>query len=229
MISCLSTGFALKLPHIMTLTHDQIFPERSARSVGEVTFGSFNRLGEVTDEVISLWVKIILSTHNSKLILKASEFLDQRTRDLTLGRFLRAGLSAEKVELRPDSPIDLMMKEYNDIDIALDPFSFTDCATTCVALWMGVPVITLPGESVVSRQGLSILSNIGRKEWIADDADQYVQIAKNLADSIRSEGFDRPGLRQSMTESPLCNTRNQASALSALLREAWKDFCRQSA
>jgi predicted O-linked N-acetylglucosamine transferase (SPINDLY family) len=96
-----------------------------------------------------------------------------------------------------------MLKEYADIDIALDPFPFTGGLTSCEALWMGVPVITLPQSHVVSRQTFALLSSIGKTHWVAKDEHDYVKIAQALAGDLAVLAIDRATLRQTMHTSPL--------------------------
>lgn len=203
-------------------------PQRSKRSPNEIVFGSFNRLGKLVDEVIYAWVDIVNAVVSSRLVLKAFEFKDDRVLDYTRDRFKNAGLDLERLELRQASSYSQMLAEYADIDIALDPFPFTGCATTCDALWMGVPIITLGGDSVVSRQGLSILTNVNKSEWIATDSARYRDISIELADSILTRGFNRTELRQNMQNSAMCSVGAQSSALANALRAAWVCFCDES-
>jgi protein O-GlcNAc transferase len=198
---------------------------RSHRATSEIVFGSFNRLGKMTDEVIGVWKTLVENNAPARLILKASELNDQRVRDYTMSRLMNAGFSSDMIELRPESPLQDMLQEYSDIDIALDPFSFTGCATTCDALWMGVPVITLAGVSAVSRQGVSILNAIGKPQWIAENTNEYLKIATQLAQSLRRENFDRASLRERVENAPLCDSKKQAQAISVCLRECWKQYC----
>jgi predicted O-linked N-acetylglucosamine transferase (SPINDLY family) len=96
-----------------------------------------------------------------------------------------------------------VLKEYADIDIALDPFPFTGGLTSCEALWMGVPVVTWPQNRVVSRQTFALLSAIGHTEWVAGDAQSYVNIAKSLSQDLTSLAKVRALLRQDMSASSL--------------------------
>ncbi len=205
-----------------------IDPARSIRTENEIVFGSFNRLGKLVDELIAVWTNILNRVEHSRLVLKAYEFQDKRVRNHTIARFEEAGLSPGQLELRNASPYSQLLSEYADIDIALDTFPFTGCATTCDALWMGVPVVSCYGESVVSRQGLSILQNIGKSDWLADQADVYTATAIGLAESIRVNGFDRKELRETVKTSTLCNAPAFGKAFSEQLRVLWRTYCEQS-
>src|SRR5439155_3990992 len=128
------------------------------------------------------------------------------------------GIDLGRVELRGRAP-DLLA-QYHDIDIALDPFPYTGCTTTAEALWMGVPVITMPGETFAGRHSLSHLSNVGLTETIARDLDEYVELAVALANDLPRLAEIRAGLRQRVASSPLCDGKRFANSLLHLLRDA---------
>jgi predicted O-linked N-acetylglucosamine transferase (SPINDLY family) len=111
---------------------------------------------------------------------------------------------------------------FNGVDIALDPFPFSGGITTCEALWMGVPVMTCPGETFASRHSLSHLSNIGLTETIARDFDEYVELAVGLANDLERLTAIRARLRQQVATSPLCDGPRFAANLMNLLRTAWR-------
>ena len=138
--------------------------------------------------------------------------------------FARQGIAPERIELRGASFHADVLKEYADIDIALDPFPFTGGLTSCEALWMGVPVVTWPeladSGQVVSRQTFAFLSAIGLPELAAQDGDSYVRIAVELAGDAERLMMLRAGLRERMRASPLCDvtgfTRQMEDTLLAL-------------
>jgi predicted O-linked N-acetylglucosamine transferase (SPINDLY family) len=114
-----------------------------------------------------------------------------------------------------------MLASYGQIDVALDPFPFGGGATTCEALWMGVPVVTWPGETFASRHSCSYLQAIGLPELIADGADAYVELAVQLAQDLPRLQSLRSALRPRMASSPLCDGGFCARGLAALLRQLW--------
>ncbi len=196
---------------------------------GHITFGSFNNTAKYHPQVFDLWARILQSVPDSRLILKWRTFNDEAFRQKVSDDFAARGVSPERIELRgPNFHVDLL-KEYADLDIALDPFPFTGGLTSCEALWMGVPVITWPQSRVVSRQTYAFLSAIGLPELAAKDADDYVRIATNLANDPQRLMSMRQTLRQRMQASPLCDvagfTRHLEDSLIALYRkiEADKD------
>jgi protein O-GlcNAc transferase len=114
---------------------------------------------------------------------------------------------------------------YHDVDIALDTFPYHGTTTTCEALWMGVPVVALVGDRHMSRVGASLLTAIGRAEWLAHDADAYVRLASGLAgDPLRLTGIRR-GLRAELQASPLLDHVGQAACFGAALRTCWREWC----
>ena len=109
--------------------------------------------------------------------------------------------------------------------MALDPFPYNGGLTTCEALWMGVPVVTCPGETFASRHSLSHLSNVGLTETIARDLDEYVEIAAGLAGDLPRLAAMRAGLRERMAASPLCDGKRFAANFAEILRGVWRDWC----
>jgi protein O-GlcNAc transferase len=117
------------------------------------------------------------------------------------------------------------MAEYNDIDIVLDPFPYSGGLTTCEALWMGVPTVTVPGEIFASRHSMSHLSNAGLGYWVAADLEDYVELAVARASDIRALAVLREGLRARVKASPLCDASTFGRNLGAALRHAWREWC----
>ena len=142
------------------------------------------------------------------------------------GQFANQGIEPGRVIFLGDSFHVDLLRHYNSIDIALDPFPYGGGLTTCEALWMGVPVITCPGETFASRHALSHLSNVGLTETIARDFDGYVDLAVALASDLERLAGMRSGLRKRMADSPLCDGKRFAANFMQLLRGAWREWCR---
>ena len=119
----------------------------------------------------------------------------------------------------------MLLAAYNTIDLALDPFPYSGGLTTCEALWMGVPVVTCPGETFAGRHSLSHLANVGLTETVAADAREYVALAVRLAGDLPHLAALRAGLRERMAHSPLCDGPRFAGHLSQHLREVWRQWC----
>ena len=192
---------------------------------GHVTFGCFNNLAKVTPRVIATWAEVLRRVPGSKLVLKTHQFHDRPTADRVRAAFADAGIIAGRVELRGSSPHRAFMGEYGQIDIVLDPFPYSGGLTTCEALWMGVPTVTLPGEIFASRHSMSHLSNVGLDDWVARDAADYVALAVAKAADLCRLAALRAGLRPRVKASPLCNAPRFGRNLGAALRHAWRDWC----
>jgi predicted O-linked N-acetylglucosamine transferase (SPINDLY family) len=122
------------------------------------------------------------------------------------------------------SPYNEFWRAYHDIDVALDTFPFSGGITTCDALWMGVPVITCPGETFAARHSLSHLSSVGLTEMIADSVEGYVDQAVALANDLPRLAELRSGLRKRVAASPLCDGKQFADNLLRLLRGVWREW-----
>jgi predicted O-linked N-acetylglucosamine transferase (SPINDLY family) len=186
---------------------------------GVMTFGSFNRLSKLTPEVVKVWAQVLGRVAGSRLLLKNRSLSDARTRDRVVAAFGSAGIAVGRLDLRGDSPHAQMLAEYGDVDIALDPFPFNGGLTTCEALWMGVPVLALRGDSMISRQGASLLSAGGLADWIADDESDLVRRAMQFAGNPGTLGQLRGTMRKRLRDSALMDAAGFARKFSAALEE----------
>jgi len=194
---------------------------RSAR----VAFGSFTRADKIGSDVLAIWLRILAAVPGSALILKGETFKFPEVRARFEHGFSRAEIDPARLELRTPSSHEGLLAEYADVDIALDPFPYNGGATTCDALWMGVPVVARLGSSMISRQSAMMLSAVGMNELIARDDDEYVDIATRIAaDRPRLESLRRE-LRPAMAASPLCDAEAFADALLQRLRQSWRNWC----
>ena len=197
-----------------------------AQAQGYVTFGSFNNLSKINSNVIDLWVKLLQAIPQARLFIKSPSLTDTATRERYYGLFEERGLARERVELqgRTITRADHLAL-YSRLDIALDTFPYNGTTTTCEAMWMGVPVITLAAKRHAGRVGVSILSNAGFGEWIAQTPDQYIALAAGLAGDVRKLAALRAGLRQRLSDSPLCDGQAFARKVEAAYREIWRAWC----
>jgi predicted O-linked N-acetylglucosamine transferase (SPINDLY family) len=196
---------------------------------GYVTFGSFNNLMKVGPDVVQLWVRLLQATPGARLLLKWASLADRVARQNLFTAFAAHGIAPEQLMLRPASPHPDMLAEYGDVDIALDPFPFSGGLTSCEAMWMGVPVVTLPGNRAVSRQTLGFLRAIGMPELAASSADEYVRIATELAADQPRLADLRRTLRRQMAASPLCDAYVFTRNLEAAYRTMWENWCEKAA
>jgi protein O-GlcNAc transferase len=199
-----------------------IQPPPSIRG-GHITFGSFNNIAKLTTEMLQDWARILRRTPNSQLLLKAAGLVSTITCEGILRTLQAAGIDATRVTLQGPQPDHAAhLAAYNSIDIALDTAPYHGTTTTCDALWMGVPVVTLAGQTHVSRVGVSLLTNIGLGELVASNADHYIQLAVDLANDPNRLETMRHTLRQRMKESPLMDAAGFARDVEEAYREMWR-------
>lgn len=198
----------------------------SENAEGHITFGSFNNLAKINEHVISIWSEILHAVPLSKLVIKNNALSDPKTRAGYYALFQGHGISQEQVELLGliQSPAEHVAL-YNQIDIALDTFPYNGTTTTCEALWMGVPVITYAGKTHASRVGASLLSQLGLRELIATDVQQYVNLAVALAIDRERLPYLHRSLRERMRQSPLCDAIGFTGRIENAYRAVWKDWC----
>jgi len=173
---------------------------------GHITFGSFNHLAKTTHHVVKLWARILLALPDAHLLLKSRQLADRNTQTVFLNMFVQEGIALDRIELHSHLPKqEDHLALYNRVDIALDPFPYNGTTTTCEALWMGVPVITLSGDRHVARVGASVLTHAGFPEFIANNPEEYVNMAVRYANNTDYLAELRSGLRDNMKHSPLCD------------------------
>lgn len=198
----------------------------SPRRNGPITFGCFNNFAKVTEPMLRCWSKILQAVPRSRLLLKASTLGCDSVRHQVLQILNASGIDPNRVELRGfEATHTGHMALYEQIDIALDTFPYHGTTTTCEAVWMGVPVVSLAGATHVSRVGVSLLSSIGLPELVADNPEQYIQIASDLANNLPRLNELRSTLRQRMQASPLMDTKSYAQDIEAAYRTIWRNWC----
>jgi protein O-GlcNAc transferase len=193
-----------------------------APAAGHVTFGCLNNFCKVTEPTLEAWGRLLGAVPRSRLILFTYEG-SHRARLLEM--LARQGVEPERVTLVGFQPGHEYFQTYQRIDIALDPFPYGGGTTSCDALWMGVPVVSLAGETGVSRGGLSLLSNVGSAELVAQSTEQYVRIAADLAGDVKRLSELRSGLRERMRRSPLMDAPRFARNVEAAYRKMWTERC----
>jgi predicted O-linked N-acetylglucosamine transferase (SPINDLY family) len=190
---------------------------------GFTTFGCFNNLAKITPRAIETWCDILRGVPGSRLVLKTHQLDDAPTAARLLKSFDHFDIDPRRVETRGSSPHRIFLANYNDIDIVLDPFPYSGGLTTCEALWMGVPTVTLPGEIFASRHSASHLSNAGFPEWVARDREHYIEMAVTWARDTARLSASRETMRARVRTSPLCDAPRFGRALGLALRHAWTE------
>lgn len=193
-----------------------------ARS-GFVTFGSFNQISKLSPSARKLWVQILHRLPDARLLIMGLH--PGRAREALLQSFERDGVAAERISLVPHLPVADYYGTFGKVDIALDSMPYSGGTTTCDSLWMGVPVITAPGERSASRSAASILTTLGLTDWIAATPQEYVELAVKRASESQRLAVLRSTLRQRMRVSPLMDEPTFARDLERILRSMWRNWC----
>jgi len=197
-------------------------------SKGHITFGSFNMLAKTNQEIVAHWSSILTALPGSRLIMKTRALQDTRVHDRYRKMFNQQGITSDRVDLVSWTPnIFDHMEIYNRVDIALDPYPYNGTTTTCEALWMGVPVITLEGNCHAGRVGSSLLHAIGMPEFIALTEEEYRRLAIGLANNTDQLRLIRANLREQVASSRLCNSEDHASEIELVFRETWNEWCKK--
>ena len=196
--------------------------ELPALKAGHVTLACLNNFCKVTGPALAAWARVLKAVPGSRLILHARQGSHRRR----VGNlFAERGIAAERVDFLDLLPTAEYLRVYQGVDVGLDSFPYGGGATTCDALWMGVPVVSLAGSTPIGRAGLSILSNVGVPELVARDAAEYVRIATGLAGDLGRLAGLRAGLRERMRQSPLADPRRFAAGVEAAFRQMWRRWC----
>jgi predicted O-linked N-acetylglucosamine transferase (SPINDLY family) len=189
-------------------------PRRSDRQ--GIVFGSFNNIAKITPSCIRLWCGALNAAGGSRLLLKGKGLQFERARERIISAFAEHGISSDRLEFRDQaaSPVDHLAM-YADVDVALDTFPYNGTTTTCEALWMGVPVITLAGGRHASRVSASLLAAAGKAEWVAHSEQAFGELAAQAA----SAPPDRLALRDEIRGSALMDAGRLSRSLSDAIRE----------
>jgi len=224
------TETLVRLPHsFLVYAPPPDSPEVAALPVlrkGHITFGSFNNAAKVVRNVIALWSRILHAVPGSRLMLKNFAFASADARERFTELFSQNGIPAERIDLLDFLPtVSSHLELYHEIDIALDPFPYNGTTTTCEALWMGVPVVALAGRVHAGRVGVSLLSNAGLTDLIADSEASYMQIAVGLASDPERLAQLRVSLRERLRNSPLTDAAGLTHALETEYVRMWRKWC----
>jgi tetratricopeptide (TPR) repeat protein len=196
---------------------------------GYVTFGSYNNMNKLGSKSIELWAKLLKRVPNSRIILKHKTlaFLDNRETIRSL--FAMHGIQAHRVILRTTTPGAVEhYQSYGEMDIALDPLAYNGTTTSCDALAMGVPILTLPGQTHASRVTASLLHRVGLERWAASSEENFLQIGSLAAQNPEMLRQLRQELPQRFRQSPLGDGPGMARDLEDAYRQMWQTFCNQA-
>ncbi|MFT3869106.1 MAG: tetratricopeptide repeat protein [Nibricoccus sp.] len=193
---------------------------------GCATFGSFNHFAKISPQVLALWARLLARLPGTRLFMKARGLADPETAGRVRETFASQGVSPDRLELRSDelSVVD-HLNLYHGVDIALDTFPYNGTTTTCEALWMGVPVVALAGQTHVARVSASLLTHLGRSEWIGHSEDDYLEKCIQLGSDPLHLAEIRTGQRERMRCSPICDAVRFTAQLEDTYRELWRRCC----
>lgn len=188
---------------------------------GVITFGSFNLDAKINHRVVALWSRILHAVPDSRLMLKSrgAGLADSHGRSRMADAFAEHGVDGDRlILLPPTASHEEHLRQHEGVDIALDPFPYGGCLTSYDALSMGVPVVSLAGERFIGRMTASLLHSLGRPEWVAANEEEYVVLAKTLAEDHKTLSNIRMSLRQQIASSPLCDATSYARAIEDVFR-----------
>ncbi|MCD8570241.1 MAG: tetratricopeptide repeat protein [Alphaproteobacteria bacterium] len=192
---------------------------------GYVTFANTNNLTKTNSYTVELWSKILKAVPRSRLLMKLNKLDTPFAMQHFEEAFAKHGIGIDRLVFEGGSPHKIFMETYHRIDIVLDPHPYTGGLTTCEALWMGAPVITLPGETFAGRHAATHLYNAGMEDWIAKDEDDYIALAVKWANDLEGLAKLRAGLREKVRNSPLCDGPRFARNFEKAMRFMWEDWC----
>lgn len=190
---------------------------------GVVTFAAFTNLAKIGPTVIELWCRLLARVAGSRLFIVGRGA--GAMRDEYVARFTRHGARPDQIELGDLASFQNYLALHHQADIMLDTFPYSGGTTTCHALWMGVPVITLAGDTAPSRGGASLLNAVGLAEFVAQTPQRYLEIASALALDPPRLAALRAGMRARMAASPLMDSQGFTRDLEQAYRSAWRAWC----
>ncbi len=197
--------------------------ELPALSTGYITLGCFQNLSKVTDRVLAVWGKILAQLPDARLRFQCKQLRDKQVAETFYARLVNCGIDATRVKLHAATSRAVYLHAHGQVDMILDTFPYTGGTTTCEALWMGVPTLTLAGETLLARQGASLLAAAGLPEWIVDSEEAYVTQAVVFAKDLTYLATLRRSLREQVLASPLFNGQRFAHNFENTLWQLWRD------
>ncbi len=215
----------IKSVDLISAPEMQVTPTPALQN-GYITLGSFNNVSKFNASVTSLWANILKAMPTAKLAIVAEE--NELSREKVWQSFSSAGVNKDQI-LFLDYAKDNHYLLYRQIDIMLDPFPYNGGTTTCDAIWMGVPFITLEGESVRARMGTTIAYHINHVEWIAKTREEYLEKVIHLANDVEALNLLRLKLRDNLLKSPLLDAVGFTQDFEKALCTIWANYCKQHA
>jgi predicted O-linked N-acetylglucosamine transferase (SPINDLY family) len=202
------------------LPEDRLPPTDRRR--GPPTFGCLNNFAKVSSTTLELWMGLLRRVPDARLLLYARS---EAHRDRVRNALRQAGLPETRAAFVDRQPLEDYLHTYRRIDVALDPFPYGGGTTTCDALWMGAPVVSLAGGTAVSRAGSSLLSNVGLGHLVARSEEQYLELAAGLIRDVDGLAVLRRELRGRIQASPVMDAESFTRGLEAVFAHMWGAWC----
>lgn len=194
-----------------------------ALSRGHVTFGCYQNLAKISDDMLSAWSAILSALPTARLRIQNRQMTQDASRQALSERLTQAGIALDRVEMAGGLPgRDEHLASHAEVDIMLDTFPYPGITTTCEALWMGVPTVTLLGQTMLSRQGGSLLTCVGLQDWVAESKQGYVDIAIRMAGDVSALQALRISLRTRAQATSLFDGALFAAQLTSTLEQVWQ-------
>ncbi len=190
---------------------------------GYPTFGSLNSFTKLNPGVHDVWARLLVQIPNARMFMVVPGGPDAQKR--AADEYARRGVDPRRLTMSDITPFAVYFQHFLNVDVALDPFPYAGGTTTMDALYMGVPVVSLEGRWATARAGVTLMKNVGHPDWVAKNADEYVQIATNLVSDLPKLAEIRRSLRGTMIASPLMNGKGFALDMEAAYRRAWERYC----
>jgi predicted O-linked N-acetylglucosamine transferase (SPINDLY family) len=201
-------------------------PDIQPRREGPITFGCFNAFAKINHKMVAMWADLLKRVPGSRLLLKSAGAGEVSARHRLGEQFAHRGISSDRLEmLGKIADLRGHLQLYGRLDVALDTFPYHGTTTTCEALWMGVPVVTLAGATHVSRVGVSLLTSAGFPELVAQTPEEYMFIASELAANRSRLDNLRAGMRSRLRSSPLIDGARFAADVEDAYRGMWRKWC----
>lgn len=192
---------------------------------GHVTFGSCNMIAKISSASLSLWAQVLQAVPQAELVLKFNGGVDAGIQTHFRQRFADLGVAPERIRFLGLLSFQQYLAVFNEMDLLLDTYPYNGCITTQEGLWMGVPTLTLSGDTYVSRVGRSVLARVGLEMFAANSEAEYIEKAQAFAAQPEALASIRTGLRARMLASPLCDPQRVAQELESAYRDMWRYWC----
>ncbi len=187
---------------------------------GYITFGSFNRLNKLRADVIAVWARLLRELPTARMVLGSISGAEGET--MLIEWFEKEGISRDRLSFRPRSTLPVYLQQHFQVDICLDTFPYTGSTTVLNSLWMGVPSLTIAGQTMAGRAAAAWLSHTGLEAFVASDADDFVAKGVAFASNIPALAAVRMGLRERCRQSAVFRPEAVAASLSSALRTMWQ-------